>query len=252
VATGATVVCGLALASCSSSSKVTFTARTTTFDDGTLRITTAPPQKTAVTQAAAEFDLAHSDLGGAGSAPKGLELGYVTVKASVMQANNPGQAVPTAPADQLSWVLFYVAGKSNCGNIAPSAPVPSFSVAHPSGKLALIVDAATGTGLGYEGAGSGSCAPQLSSPRVTQAGGNVSVPWKDSGSTYVTATYPPCVQPGGGTPGESDASGTTFTVIGFRYFAPCHAKAITAKVPVNFPRPWKPGALGPVPTGTSG
>jgi hypothetical protein len=247
----ATVAGALVLAGCSSSAKPAFVAQTTTFDDGALTITTAPLQKTPVTQAAAEFDLAHSDVAGYGWAQKQVEFGYVTVKPSAMQPYNPGDAVPAAPSHQLSWVLFFIGGKSNCGTEPPNAPTPTYSVAHPSRQLALIVDAATGTGLSYEGAGSGNCI-SISSPRVMFAGGNVSVPWTDSGSNYVTATYPPCVAPGEGTPGESDQSGSTFAVIGFRFFTQCHAKATVAKVPVNFPRPWKHSALGPVPTGTSG
>jgi hypothetical protein len=49
--------------SCSSSPPVTFTAQTTTLDDGAFTITTARAQATVITQSAAEFDLAHSDLG---------------------------------------------------------------------------------------------------------------------------------------------------------------------------------------------
>jgi hypothetical protein len=247
----------LVVAACASSPRpatpvqVKFSAQTTTLDDGTLSITTAPPQKTAITQAAAEFDLAHSDLGGAGWAQQQVEFGYVTVKPAVMTAFNPGDAVPAAPNHQLSWVLFYQPGKSSCPNAGPSQPAPSFAVAHPSGKQAMIVDAATGAALDYEGAGAGNCTSVLS-PSVAKVGGNVSVPWTDSGAGYVIATYPACVTPGGGTPGESDASGTTFAVVGFRFYEPCHGKPTTARVPVNFPRPWKHGALGPVPTGTSG
>lgn len=247
----------LVVAACASSPKaaapvqVTFTARTTTLDDGALTITTAPLQKTAITKAAAEFDLAHSDLGGAGWAQQQVEFGFVTVDPSAMAAGNPGEAVPAAPSHQLSWVLFYEPGTSSCPAEGPTGPAPSFAVAHPSRKLALIVDAATGVGLGYEGAGSGNCISVLS-PIVTRTGGDVSVPWKDSGANYVTATYPACVSPGEGTPAESDPSGTTFAVVGFRVFQPCHGKPTTAKVPVNFPRPWKHSPVGPVPTGTSG
>lgn len=256
---GAALVCALALASCGSATKpnatpsraAPFTPQTTSLDDGTLTITTAPPQQTAVTKAAAEFDLAHSALAGYGWTQQLAELGYVTVKPSAMQPYNPGEPVPAAPTHQLSWVLFYGQGTSSCGAEGPNEPTPTFSVAHPSRKLALIVDAATGTGLGYEGAGSGNCI-NVTSPRVTKAGGNVSVPWKDTGGNAVIATYPGCVAPGEGTPGESDASGTTFSVLGFRFFEPCHANATTQRVPVNFPRPWKHGTLGPVPTGTSG
>ncbi len=221
------------------------------FDAGALTITTARPQVTAVTRAAAEFDLAHSDLGGAGWGQQQVEFGYVTLKPSAMKASNAGDAVPATPSHQLSWVLFYEPGKSNCPSVTGNEPTPTFAVAHPSRKQAMIVDAATGTALDYEGAGAGNCISGLG-PRVTKAGGNVSVPWKDSGGKYVTATYPPCVQPGAGTPGTSDPSGTTFAVIGFRYFEPCHAKPTTVKVPVNFPRPWKHGPVGPVATGYTG
>jgi hypothetical protein len=241
----------VAVVSCSSSPPVTFTAQTTTLDDGAFTITTARAQATVITQSAAEFDLAHSDLGGAGWAQQQVEFGYVTVKPSAMKAFNQGEAIPKAPDHQLSWVLFYQPGKSNCGTVGPNPPAPSFAVEHPSRKLAMIVDAATGTALGYEGAGSGNCIDVLT-PRVTKAGGNVSVPWRDSGGNYVLATYPGCVQPGGGTPGESDSTGTTFAVLGFRIYEPCHAKPTTVKVPVNFPRPWKHSPVGPVATGTSG
>jgi hypothetical protein len=168
-----------------------------------------------------------------------------------MTAFNKGEALPKAPDHQLSWVLFYQRGKSNCGNVGPNPPSPSFAVAHPSRKLAMIVDAATGTALGYEGAGSGNCIDVLTR-RVTKAGGNVSVSWKDSGGNYVLATYPGCVQPGGGGSAETDSTGTTFSVIGFRFYEPCHAKPTTVKVPENFPRPCRPGTVGPVATGTSG
>ncbi|HEX4019363.1 MAG TPA: hypothetical protein VHX15_21700 [Frankiaceae bacterium] len=249
--TAALTCAGVLAAGCASSTTAKFTAQTTTLDDGTLTITTARPQTTVISQTAAEYDLAHSTLGGARWAQQQVEFGYVTVKPSALKAyNNPGEAVPAAPTHLLSWVLFYEAGKSNCGN-GGLIPSPSFTVAHPSKKLAMIVDAATGTALNYEGASSGNCVTRTA-PGVTYAGGNVSVPWKDNGGSDVIATYPPCVQPGGGTPGETDSTGTTFAVLGSRLYAPCHAKATTSQLPVNFPRPWKHSPVGPIATGTSG
>jgi hypothetical protein len=227
-------------------------AQTTTFDGGALTITTARPQATPVSQAAAEFELGHSTLAGGGWARQQVELGYVTVKPSAMKAYNSGEAVPAAPNRQLSWVLFYHQGKSGCGTNSGNEPSPNYTVAQPSRKLAMIVDSATGTALSYEGAGSASCTTVLS-PRVTKAGGYVSVPWKDSGSNYVVATFPACVQPNGNAgPGETDATGTSFSLLGFRFYEPCHGMPTTVKVPVTFPRPWKHAGVGSVATGTSG
>ncbi len=244
-------VAALLLAGCSSAPAAKFTAHTTSLDDGALTITTAKPQVTAISEAAAEYELAHSDLGGGGWAQQQVEFGYVTVTPAAMKSDVKGQAAPAAPTHQLAWLLFYEPGASSCPATGP-VPTPKFTVAHPSRKQAMIVDASTGTALAYEGAGAGNCITALS-PTARIAGGNVSVPWKDPGSgSYVLATFPACVQPGAGTSGSGDASGWTISVIGFRYYELCHAQPITTRIQVSEGRPWKHGPVGPVATGTSG
>ena len=231
-------------------SSLPFAAHTTTLDGGALTIVSAPPQHTNLSRKQAEYDLAHSTLGGAGWSQTGVELGYVTVAPSAMQPAAAGDPPPAAPRHMLSWVLFYGAGSSSCPAQGPGAgaTIPPGA----SRKLAMIVDAGNGSALGYAGIGSDSCDAGPARARVTKAGQRVSVPWTDAGGTYVLATFPPCVHPGEGTPGVSSASGTEFAVLGYRYFDTCHAKPQKVRVEVTFPRPWSHSPVGPVATGSSG
>jgi hypothetical protein len=231
--------CALALVSCANS-QGKFTPKTTAYDDGTLSITTAPPQLTRIGPGGAEYEFAHSYGSSVGSTSKPAVLAYVTVKPSVTQAA-PSRKVPM-PSHRLSWVIFYMPGVSACGAFPPSPP--HFTAARPSRILAMIVDATTGTARTYQGAGSGNCS-QLASPMFGAAGGYVSVPWTDSGSTYVTATYPACVRPTGSIVSQ-DSTGTTIEVRGGRSFEPCNGTSSTGKITILFKRPWKHAPVGAV------
>lgn len=232
---------------CSSQQSVTTAGPTQRYDAGALVIVPQIVHQTAVSLADAQFDLAHNETVGSDFKVQQTVFGLVTVDPAI-SSSQPGVPAPVAPQHRLAWVFFFAhQGVYNC----PSQPgVVSSPTSTPGGshRNALIVEAATGTALQYTGIGAAICTYNPR-PILESAFQAVSVPWTELGGNRIRATCPGCVQPGAGTPTTSCPSGSVIEVLGGRTIGPCHSPATTSVLTINFPRPWKHGAVGPVRSG---